>query len=53
LKASEFNKDLKAKKSVIKATLVIIHLELMEKGTLVMKKTLEIPKKCTVKQKAS
>jgi beta-lactamase class D len=53
LKTSEFNKDCKVEKSAIKATSVLIYLELMEKGTSVTRKTLEIAKKHAVKQKTS
>jgi hypothetical protein len=38
-------------KYVIKVTPVLIYLKLMKKGTLVTRKTLEVAKKCTVKQK--
>jgi hypothetical protein len=53
LKVGKFNEDLKAEKSAIKATPVVIHLKLMEKDTLVTRRTLEIAKKCAAKQETS
>jgi hypothetical protein len=53
LKVGEFNEDFKAERFAIKTIPMLIHLELIEKDTLVTRKILETSKKHATKQKTS